>query len=519
MPPLPFRPPLAATLTALGALLLTGCVTVPVAAPTTDPAPATASSGTPDTPYALQAPKRRSAPVIPSGPLQVIAVETPEPVLAVASIAAPTDLWERMRRSFALAELDTDLVRQHEQWYASRPDYLQRMTERASKYLFHIVEEIERRGMPMELALLPFIESAFNPQAVSRVKAAGMWQFMPATGQSFDLKQNAFRDDRRDVLASTRAALDYLEQLHQRFGDWHLALAAYNWGQGNVNRAITRNRQAGLDTGYQDLTMPAETRHYVPKLQAVKNIVAHPERFQATLPAIGNHPFFDSVPIERDMDVAVIAELAEVSVTDFRQLNPSFNKPVIMAAGTPTILLPWDNAVLFERKLKTWNQPLASWTAWVVPKTMNPADAAQLHGISERELREVNAIPPRMMVRAGSTLLVPRSGKLDRDVPEHVADNGQVLLAPDARRLTVKVAKGDTLSSIARRHKVTLAKLLEWNRMKRTDPIRIGQTLVVFQPLGAPPATAVAKPARTTTTTSQTKVASTSSTSSKRKVP
>ncbi len=518
MPPLPLRPPLTAALTALGALLLSGCVTVPDAAPSTAPAPAsataTANSGSPDTSYALQAPKRRSGPVIPSGPLQAIAVETPEPVLAVAPIAAPADLWERMRGSFALAELDSDLVRQHEQWYASRPEYLQRMTERASKYLFHIVEEIERRGLPMELALLPFIESAFNPQAVSRVKAAGMWQFMPATGQSFDLKQNAFRDDRRDVLASTRAALDYLEQLHQRFGDWHLALAAYNWGQGNVNRAITRNQKAGKGTGYEDLTMPAETRHYVPKLQAVKNIVAHPERFQATLPVIGNHPFFDSVPIDRDMDVAVIAELAEVSVTDFRQLNPSLNKPVIMASGTPTILLPWDNAVLFERKLKTWDQPLASWTAWVVPKTMKPADAAKLHGISERELREVNAIPPRMMVRAGSTLLVPRSGKLDRDVPEHVADNGQVLLAPDSRRLTVKVAKGDTLSGIARRHKVSLTKLLEWNRLKRSTPIRIGQTLVVFLPTGTP--TAAAKPARAT---SHTKVVATSSASSKRKVP
>ena len=223
-----------------------------------------------------------------------------------------------------MRDLDTDLVRDREQWYASRPDYIQRMTERSARYLFHIVEEVQRRGMPTELALLPFIESAFNPQAVSSARAAGMWQFMPATGQSFDLKQNIFRDDRRDVLASTRAALDYLEQLHARFGDWHLALAAYNWGQGNVGRAITRNQKQGLGTAYTDLTMPLETRMYVPKLLAVKNIVARPESFGLRLPDIGNHPFFDTITIERDIDVALIARLsASTRRTSAHSTRPS----------------------------------------------------------------------------------------------------------------------------------------------------------------------------------------------------
>jgi membrane-bound lytic murein transglycosylase D len=188
-----------------------------------------------------------------------------------------------------MPDLETDQVRDREQWYATRPDYMQRMTERSSKYLFHIVEELERRGMPTELALLPYIESAFNPQAVSSAKAAGMWQFMPATGTYFDLKQNAFRDDRRDVLASTRAALDYLQKLHGMFGDWHLALAAYNWGEGSVAGHCPQ-RETGLGTGYTDLNMPAETRNYVPKLQAVKNIVAEPTRFSTDLPVIHNHP-------------------------------------------------------------------------------------------------------------------------------------------------------------------------------------------------------------------------------------
>ena len=182
----------------------------------------------------------------------------------VATLTAPADLWDRIRRGFAMPDLQDNLVQEREQWYATRPDYILRMTERSSKYLFHIVEELERRGMPTELALLPYIESAFNPQAISSAKAAGMWQFMPATGSYFDLKQNAFRDDRRDVLASTRAALDYLQKLHGMFGDWHLALAAYNWGEGSVGRAIARNQKAGLGVKYTDLNMPAETRLYVP---------------------------------------------------------------------------------------------------------------------------------------------------------------------------------------------------------------------------------------------------------------
>ncbi|MBQ9578443.1 MAG: transglycosylase SLT domain-containing protein, partial [Ottowia sp.] len=192
---------------------------------------------------------------------------------AVTSLKAPRDIWERIRRGYAMPDIDTALVRQQEDYYSSRPDYIRRMTERARRYIFHIVEELEQRNMPTELALLPFVESAFNPQAVSSAKAAGMWQFMPATGRTYDLRQNSLHDERRDIIESTRAALDYLENLYGMFGDWHLALAAYNWGEGSVQRAIAKNRAAGLGEGYLDLRMPNETRHYVPKLQAIKNIV------------------------------------------------------------------------------------------------------------------------------------------------------------------------------------------------------------------------------------------------------
>ena len=241
----------------------------------------------------------------------------------VASVKLPDDLWEHIRKGFAIPDLESDLVQDRTQWYASKPDYIQRMSERSSKYLFYIVDELDQRNMPSELALLPFIESAFNPQAVSGARASGMWQFMPATGKSFDLKQNVFRDDRRDVQASTRAALDYLQRLYNMFGDWHLALAAYNWGEGNVNKAIARNQRAGLPTGYLDLNMPMETRLYVPKLQAMKNLVRDPQSFNLQLPNIPNHPYFQSVPLPRDMDVEVAAKLAEVSLEDFKALNPS----------------------------------------------------------------------------------------------------------------------------------------------------------------------------------------------------
>ncbi len=457
--------------------VLAGCAGTPTVAPQTGSAaaPITSSGHQPSPPRAA---------VVPAGPLTELTVKAPAGGSDVATLAAPADLWERIRRGFAMPDLDTELVRDREQWYASRPDYIQRMTERSSKYLFHIVEELERRNMPAELALLPYIESAFNPNAVSSARAAGMWQFMPATGESFDLKQNMFRDDRRDVLASTRAALDYLQQLHNRFGDWHLALAAYNWGQGNVNRAITRNQREGKPTTYLDLNMPTETRYYVPKLQAVKNIVAAPQRFNTALPLIGNHPFFDSVPIERDIDVAVVARLADVDERDFRALNPSHNKPVIMSAGTPHVLLPWDNATVFQQRLMTYQGPLASWTAWTAPSTMSPAVAAERLGMSEAELRRVNNIPPRMLVRKGATLLVHRNGRNNADVPEHVADNAQLLLQPEVvlRRTTVRARKGENVMTLARRYGVSASSVAEWNNISINSPLKAGQSLALMLP-------------------------------------
>jgi membrane-bound lytic murein transglycosylase D len=397
---------------------------------------------------------------------------------------ASRDLWGRIRDGFAMPDLDNELVRNREQYYAARPDYMQRMTERASRYLFYIVEEIEQRGLPTELALLPFIESAFNPQALSHARASGMWQFIPSTGRHYDLKQNLFRDERRDVLASTRAALDYLSRLHRMFGDWHLALAAYNWGEGNVQRAIERNRKANRPTDYQHLSMPTETRYYVPKLQAIKNIVARPEAFGLALSPIENHPYFLTVEIQRDMDVDVAVRLAGLDRSEFLALNPQFNKPVILAAGVPQLLLPYDNAKRFMHNLARHPGPLATWTAWVVPKTQSPATIAQQVGMSEAELRAVNKIPPNMVVKAGSTLLIPRNlRKHADDVAAHIADNATLALAPNrppGRRLVIRAAPGDTVARVARRYRVPADHLAAWNGVSVSSRFAQGQQVVVY---------------------------------------
>ncbi len=413
-----------------------------------------------------------------------------------------SDLWARVRGGLAMPDLDNDLVRKWEQWYSTRPDYVQRMTERGGRYLFHIVEEVERRGLPTELALLPFTESAFNPQAQSRASAAGMWQFMPLTGRDFELKQNLFRDDRRDVLASTRAALDYLQRLHEQFNDWQLALAAYNWGQGNVQRAIARNLKAGLPADYDNLRLPDETRNYIPKLQAVKNIVLRPASFALTLPVLENHPFFLSVAIERDIDVALAAQLAGLPLDEFQQLNPQMNKPVILAAGTPRVLLPYDSANAFLRQLELHRGPLATWTAWVAPKTLKPAEAARQIGISEAQLREVNRIPARMLVKAGSTLLVPRAAHSTADVAEHIADHAMMVLAPEApplRKLAFKAGKkGDTVAEVARRYRVSAAQVAQWNGVGPQAAFKPGQAIVVMVATVSSPArvASTGKPAR-----------------------
>jgi len=300
------------------------------------------------------------------------------------------------------------------------------------------------------------------------------------------------------VLASTRAALDYLQRLHDMFGDWQLALAAYNCGQGNVQRAINRNLKAGLPTDYLSLNLPPETRGYVPKLQAVKNIVTHPENYGLKLPPLGNHPYFLSVPIERDIDVETAARLAKVSIDEFRMLNPQLDKPVILAAGTPQVLLPYDNADDFVKAIETHDGPLASWTVFVAGKTLRPADAARQVGMTEADLREVNHIPERMLIKAGSTLLVPRSAAHTADVSEKVADTAAMTLAPDlppTRRVNMRIGKGgESVASVARRWHLQPAEVASWNHLAPGGKFGAGQTAVLFLPRSTSLARAAPRP-------------------------
>jgi len=482
----------------LATLWLSGCAVSVIHPPGSAGSTAVSPSLIPFVPSEASVPGLKP-PVYPVGGLRPLSSASVD-AWTVHALTPPTDIWDRIRRGFAMPDLDGELVRDRELWYSGRPDYIERMTERGRKYLFHVVEELERRNMPTELALLPFIESAFNPEAVSSAKATGMWQFMPATGKTFELKQNMFRDDRRDVLASTRAALDYLQKLYNMFGDWHLALAAYNWGEGSVGRAIANNRKAGLETRYTDLKMPMETRFYVPKLQAVKNIVAAPGSLNVRLPLIDNHPYFQSVDITRDMDVSVAAKLAEVSLEDFRALNPSASKPVLLAAGTPQILLPWDNAARFQSNLEAYTGGrLASWTAWIAPTTLKPSEVATRVGMSESELREVNQIPLRMLVRAGSTLVVRRTNGISTDVSTHVADNGQLSLAPEVvlRKTLVKAGKKDSVAALAQRYAVNASALADWNKVSSTALFKPGQSVTLFLPVELRPGrTAVTRPGK-----------------------
>jgi membrane-bound lytic murein transglycosylase D len=346
-----------------------------------------------------------------------------------------TDVWGRIRSGYAIPDLNNALVTRHTQAYANHPATLSRISGRASPYLYHVVSELEKRGMPTELALLPVIESAFNPQAMSSANAAGLWQFVPGTGKDFDLKQNMFKDERRGVVASTDAALSYLQRLYTMFGDWPLALAAYNWGEGNVQRAIKKNQAEGKPTDFESLAdlMPAETRNYVPKLQAVKNVIANPGNYGVVLPAIDNQPYFTTVDKTSDIDLAVAAQLAEMSLDEFKALNPQFKKPVIIGGAQTQILLPKENAEKFHVNLAQWGQALSTWTTHkITGARVSIASLASKFGTTPEVIRQANNIPAQSLLKVGSTILVPKiSTSSHSDIAENIIDNAVVAFEAD----------------------------------------------------------------------------------------
>ena len=316
------------------------------------------------------------------------------------------DIWDRIARGFGMPDLLTDDVSEQQMNYLSKPAYLKRIFERGGPYLYFIVDELEERGMPTEIALLPMVESAFNPMARSHANAVGLWQFIPSTGKHFELDQNAWVDQRRDVVASTRAALDYLQRIYEMHGDWHLALASYNWGEGAVGRAIEKNRAAGLATEYAYLQMPAETRQYVPKLQALKNIVAMPELFGVALPHIANKTHFITIDSPAGMDLATAARHAEMPLSDFLALNPSFNRP-ILTGGPQALVVPAARAERFRANLAAAGKNSGIWRSYSVQRQDTLPGLATRFKVPVAALSRMNGLYVQARLRPGQSMLVP----------------------------------------------------------------------------------------------------------------
>ncbi len=370
------------------------------------------------------------------------------PIPTIDLTTPPDDLWQRMRNGFSMPDLDSPLVADRQAWYLNRPDLLKRVFERSRRYLYHIVDALEKRGMPTELALLPVVESSFNPMAYSSARALGMWQFIPATGKNYKLQQNWWFDQRRDIVASTSAALDYLQFIYEMHGDWHLALASYNWGENAVARAVAKNQANGLPTDYRHLKMPAETAYYVPKLQAIKNIVAQPQLFGVSLDPIPNRPYFGTVGRSGNMDIALAARLAEIPVEEFIALNPAYSRPVMPTAANSPLVLPADKVQTYLSNLQSHeaqDRPLSAWHTHNLKKGEKLDSVARIYGISAARLKQLNGINARSRIAPGFALLVPDRDALGHDVlaarlPQTPADPPSAAKAKKGK--AAKVAKG-----------------------------------------------------------------------------
>ena len=408
----------------------------------------------------------------------------PQPVVSDADADAlpPTDLWERLRDGFALPDHEHPGVRPYLDWYARNQAYLDRIAERARPFLFDIVEAVERRGMPSEIALLPVVESAFQPFAYSAGRAAGIWQFIPATGRHYGLKQNWWYDGRRDVRAATRAALDYLQRLNKQFdGDWLLALAAYNSGEGRVHRAVRDNRRRGKATDFWSLDLPEETRGYVPKLLAISALVDDPKRYKVRLTSLPDTPYLTEVSIGSQIDLALAADLAGLSIEEIYRLNPAYNRWATAPDGPHTLLLPIDKAEAFTAGLAELGaRGRIRWERHTIKPGENLGSIARRYQTSVALLQEVNQIGSKW-IRAGDTLVIPVATKkldhyLSKDRRKQAIQNTQ----RRGNKIKYTVRRGDTWWDLSRSYGVSTAKLARWNGMSPRDPLFPGQRLVIW---------------------------------------
>ena len=394
------------------------------------------------------------------------------------------DLFDRMRAGFALNEVQEPAIDQQLAWFEHNPEYLERVFQRAQRYLYHVVTEVEARGMPLEFALLPVVESAYEPFAYSVSRAAGLWQFIPATGARFGLKQDWWYDGRRDVLESTRAALDYLQALHDQFnGDWLLAIAAYNVGELGVQRAIDYNQAHGLPTDFWHLNLPAETRAYVPKLLAMKRLMAEPERYGLDFAAIPNEPYFAVIDTGSQLQLTVAAQLAGTSYDELVALNPGYNRWATDPSGPHRMLVPIDNADTFEAALQTLApEDRMRYEAHVVEKHETLASIARQYDTSAMVIARINDLP-RARVAPGMTLKIP---SVSVQLPEKVLLAAARVDRPETdtggrrrHQIVYRVRAGETLSSIARRHGMPVSTLARLNNMGAGDSLIKGQRLVI----------------------------------------
>ena len=457
-----------------------------------------------------------AAPVWPAsapvwGPTLWDGLESPDPPLegvarASPAGAPPQDLWIRLRRGLRLPEpggAAGQRVTRHEQWYRQNGVHMTRTFTRARLYLHDIVQAVEGQGMPLEIALLPAVESAFIPEARSHAAAEGLWQFIAPTARRFKLNQHHFQDDRRAIRAATQAALRYLQELQLRYGgDYQLALAAYNCGEGCIDRAIRRAKARGLPGRFEDLQLNDETANYVPRLLGLARVVAQAvdsgDLAAAGLPPMADAPYFVAVAISRDIDVKLAAQLAGLSDAKFFALNPQHRRPVIVAEASAEVLVPIGRKAYFLEALANYRGPMATWTATRTSKRSSVESLAAQHGTTPQVLRQVNQIPPGRLVGAGSTLVVPRM-HVAEDIPGTLAATSMLITVPAMVMRRVQVQRKDTWHSLAARLSVGPAELKRWNphvRTLRQGQLGLALPIAVAEQLGKKPRVGDASPRR-----------------------
>ncbi len=395
----------------------------------------------------------------------------------------PQDIWTRLRDGFQLSEHQHKRIESDLAWFERHPAYLDRVAERATPYMHLIVDELAKRGMPMEIALLPIVESAFQPFAYSHGRAAGLWQFVPGTGKRFGLRQTWWYDGRRDVAEATHAALDYLQYLHRHFdGDWLHALAAYNSGEGTVGRAIRKNKRRGKPTDYWTLDLPKETEGYVPKLLAISNLIANPPAHGVVLDSIPDMPYLVSVDVGSQIDLDLAAELAEISLEDMYLFNPGFNRWATDPDGPHHLLVPVEKAEVLTENLKQYPaEQRITWKRYTVRSGDVLGVLADKHRTTVSLIKRVNGMRGNN-IRAGHTLIIPVARKdLDR---YRLSSNERLETLQNRPRkgnkVEYQVREGDTLWDIARQYNIGVMQLAKWNGMAPRDPLKPGRTLVIW---------------------------------------